>query len=366
MPRFSLGRLSVTMLVGATCSCESVLSAPEYFAIDGVPARALASRFASGPSECVSCLTATSCGAAFERCAALPGCSEFAECMLEEPSPASNASCVIRLAPSDEIRDATYALEDCYRNCVTECDVGRDFSCVGAYGWPGSLPSGTIRLKHTLSYLHATATGQLDAPVVGAEVTICAPGPDCTTPLDVGEAPLLTDRTGTYEVEIPISRAPAALVGFRGYRLIRGEGHLPHRQQRNTPIVVDLTERTRILSKETTEEIFERLGPENLLASMVLQAFDCRGVGAGGVYFELPESPNALVLYKTGVSIFSFSNGPTLASTEGAAAVMNVEPGRWHHVQARTASGELVAESDVYVPGDAVVLASLYPNVNMR
>jgi hypothetical protein len=355
-------RISILVLLAGTCACESMLSAPDYHVADfDTRGRVLASRYATGPSECVSCLTATSCGAAFERCAELPGCATFAECTREAPSPASEAECVLWLAPSDEIRDATLSLSNCYRSCVTECDVGRDFDCVGDYGWPGSLPS-RIRLEQTLHYLYAT--GEPDAPVVGAEVDVCPPGPDCDTPLVLDE-PAVTDETGTYEVSIPISTAPAALVGFRGFRQIRSDGHLPHRHQRNTPIVVDITEQTRILPHATTDGIFSHLETDAPLESMLLQAFDCRGVGAGDVFFELPDSPNAVVLYKTGVSVLSFSGGPTLASQEGAAAVVGVEAGRWHRVVART-QGLVVAEAEIYVPGDAVVLASLFPNAGGR
>jgi hypothetical protein len=351
------------VLLAGTCSCESVLSAPDYHVADlDTPGRALASRYATGPREWVSCLTATRCGEAFERCAELPGCTTFAECTLEAPSPASEPECVVRLGPSEEIREATLALSQCYSRCVTECEVGSDFSCVGSYGWPGSLPP-TIRLKHTLHYLYAT--GAPDAPVVGAEVDICPPAPDCDTPLALDE-PVVTDETGTYEVAIPISTAPAALVGFRGFRQIRSEGHLPHWHQRNTPIVVDVIEQTRILSHATTDEIFSNLDTDAPLDSMLLQAFDCRGVGAGDIFFEFPESPNALVLYKTGVSVLSYSSGPTLASQEGAAAVIGVESGRWHRIVARTSGGTVVAEAEVRVPGSAVVLASLFPNAGGR
>lgn len=351
------------VLLAGTSACETVLSAPGYHVADiDTPARTLASRYATGPDECVSCLTATSCGEAFERCAELPGCATFADCTLEAPSPASDAGCVVRLEPSDEIRDATLALSNCYRGCVTECDVGNDFRCVGSYGWPGSLPR-EIRLKHTLHYLYAT--GEPDAPVVGAAVDICPPGSDCDTPL-VLEQPTVTDETGTYQVVVPVSTSPAALVGFRGFRQIRSDGHLPHWHQRNTPIVVDITEETRILPHATTDEIFSHLPTDEPLASMLLQAFDCRGVGAGNVFFEFPESPDALVLYKTGVSVLSFSGGPALASQEGAAAVIGVESGRWHRVVARTTEGVVVAEAEIYVPGYAVVLASLFPNAGGR
>ena len=364
MSWFVLRLAGVLTLLGATCSCESVLSAPDYHTEAGDPVRALATTYASGAGPaCVTCLTAGSCGDAFGGCVDLSGCREFTECMVESPSPASEANCVVQLEPSEETREAARALLACHRLCFKECDAGKDFSCVGNYGWLAGLRNSSIRLTQTFSYLQEEDTGRPDTPVVGSEVTICPPGPDCDVPLDIGPSPLVTDENGRYEVDIPISREPSPLAGFRGYRLITGEGHWPHRQQRNTRMVVDITEQTRLLSRATTDRIRGMLMTDPF-AGMLLQIFDCRGVGADDVYFKLPNSPEAEVHYKTDVSFYSVSDGPTLASQEGSAAVLNAGAGRWHRVEAWTSSGQLVAESDVYLPGDAIVLAALHPNAN--
>jgi hypothetical protein len=354
-PRMLLSLLVGTVAAsGSVFGCQSVLDAPDYRVVQhGAAARALIDRYASGSDDCAECLAGSACGDAFQRCTELDGCTELVACMLERPSPASETECVVRLEPTPGARDTAMKLSHCYADCFRECNGGTDFNCVGAYSYSGVIPSGEIRLTQTLEFLFAKGT-----PVEGLRVSVCRPGVSCDDPIASAE----TDALGTYSVEIPISTARVPDAGFRGYRLVHGEaGRLyPHRLQSSRPIMIDHVEQTGIASEDLTRLVLPLFGvDEGDAVNMVfLQVFDCRIVGADGIYFEL-DSPGATVQYLRGKGMWG--DGPTLASQEGAAFVVGAEPGKYHEIRALNANGEIIASDSVYVPGDALVVSALFP-----
>ena len=98
-------------------------------------------------------------------------------------------------------------------------------------------------------------------------------------------------------------------------------------------------------------------GDANLTVIM-LQVFDCRTVGAGGLFFEI-DSGNVGIVYSHGTQ--QWGAGPTRASQEGAALAIGVEPGQYHEIRAMTADGDIVASDNLFIPGDALVAATLFP-----
>jgi hypothetical protein len=40
---------------------------------------------------------------------------------------------------------------------------------------------------------------------------------------------------------------------------------------------------------------------------------------------------------------------------------IGVEPGRYHEIRVVTADGEVVASDNIFIPGDALVAATLFP-----
>jgi hypothetical protein len=172
-----------------------------------------------------------------------------------------------------------------------------------------------------------------------------------------------TDETGTYSVRIPIATAPASVAGFRGFRVVEGEGLLTHRLQANARLVVDHVQRTKLLRRDESELIFSFYGIGETIDALAVQMFDCRGVGAGDIFFEFPDSPEAMAHYKDDVSPVSVHDDGTLASQEGAALVTGLAAGRVpHRVVARTREGRTVGEADVFVPGDEFLVLNLYPS----
>lgn len=278
------------------------------------------------------------------------GCAEFAACTLENPSPASEAECIVRLSPTDEVRSTAHALSRCYAQCASECGGGSDFACVNDYNYPGTLHDSSIHVTQTFWWVLA------DKPLAGLDVSFCRPGTGCDDPIIT----VTTDATGTYQADVPIKTEPLPEAGFRGYRLVHGEtGRLPpHRLHTSRPLLVDHEESTGLASEELTQKILPMVGLKEPLSMLFLQIFDCRTVGAGGVFFEV-DGGQAQVYYVRGP--VEWGDGPTVAAQEGAAAAVDLAPGEYHEIRALTADGTIVATDRVYLPGDAMVLSSLYP-----
>jgi hypothetical protein len=345
-------RVAALALVTSLPSCEAVLGAPDY-RVDpaGEPSNPLVTRYATGGPSCARCLEAGACGSAFDRCAEDPGCFEFATCVLERPSPASDAECVVRLDPAVDIRVTAHALGRCYAQCVSECGGGRDLDCVGAYSFPGVGLRSPIRVNHTLRFLLAPGK-----PPAGLDVSFCRPGETCDDPI----VTVTTGEDGAYTAEVPISTSPVSVAGFRGFRLVHGqEGVLfPHRLHSSRPLMVDHFEETGLADEALTREVLRAVTGDANLTVIMLQVFDCRTVGAGGLFFEVG-SGDVGVVYSHDTE--RWGAGPTRESQEGAALAIGVEPGRYHEIRAVTAEGEVVASDNIFIPGDALVAATLFP-----
>jgi hypothetical protein len=355
----------------ALLGCERLLDAPEY-RVEGttpevVDASPLVRRFAgTRPTQaCVSCLELGACGESFATCEASESCSELAECMLDEASPSSDAWCVTRLEPSEADRASARSLFECFRTCVrgVECEGGDDFACVDDYTWPASAPNPTIKFTQTLSYIY-------EAPVADATVTFCPPGGDCERPLTLSGEPLIatTDETGTYSVEVPIVTATSTSDGgFQGFRLVEGEAFDLHRLETNVRRMVDHAESTKLLPREASDLLIERISEDSLADSLILmQVFDCKGIGAGDMFLEFPETPEGVAYYKDGASPVAWRSDGTLASQEGAVGVGGLSAGRFHRVIARTRDGRAVADTDIWVPEGQIFLYGLYPKAKVQ
>jgi hypothetical protein len=345
-------RVAALALVTSLPSCEAVLGAPDYRVnAAGGGVNPLVTRYATGGPSCAPCLEAGACGNAFDRCAEDPSCLEFATCQLERPSPASEAECVVRLDPAADVRVTAHALGRCYAQCVSECGGGRDLDCVGAYAFPGTPPRSPIRVTQTLRFLLAP-----ERPPAGLDVSFCRPGETCDDPI----VTVATGDDGSYSAEVPISTAPVSVAGFRGFRLVHGrEGVLfPHRLHTSRPLMVDHIEETGLADEELTREVLRAVTGDASLTVIMLQVFDCRTVGAGGLFFEF-DSGNVGIAYSHGTQ--KWGAGPTRESQEGAALAIGVEPGRYHEIRAVTADGDVVASDKIFIPGDALVAATLFP-----
>jgi hypothetical protein len=277
--------LAVLCAASGLTGCDRILGDPDYHVTaqqGAVSAAELRERLRPPTAACSSCLS-LACEAELSGCAERQSCVTLVDCVLNEPSPASEARCVLALEPNEEDRASSRALADCWRACAVECDGGRDFSCAGNYSWPAPSHD-TIQLSQTLSDILDPS-----APFAGAQVSICSPALHCEQPLQLHAEPVVvtTDETGFYTVEVPISTAPPSVAGFRGYRRVESEGNLTHRLQTSMPLIVDHVEHTKLLRKVWTDALLADAQVEGELNGLLMQVFDCRGVGAQGVTVQV-------------------------------------------------------------------------------
>jgi hypothetical protein len=352
------------LMLGAffLAGCQTLLDAPDYH-VESENALVRAFATPAAPATCAACLDVGVCGKAFDECAGRSSCSAFVNCLLSDASPAAEVRCVTLLEPSDADRQAAYALQNCYRGCVAECEGGQDFGCVDAFTWPVPRLESPIRITQSLSFIYEPPE---TSPVADARVSFCPPGPECENPLSTMDGePLVavTDSSGTYSVDVPITSEPANAAGFRGFRLVEGADFTTHRLESNVPFLVDRAEHTSILREETSTVVIGEFSAREDGAIDVLfaQVFDCRGNGAGDVFLDFPEAPLAVVRYKDSVSAVSTHSDGTLAAEHGAVVVSGLEIGVFNRVVARTRAGQVVAQADIYVPGDQIVLFSINP-----
>lgn len=346
--------IRVVLVAGSAVSCEAVLGAPDYHIVAGQTTLAALYAADSPTAErCAVCLVEGACGDAFRQCDEFPGCREFAACTLETPSPASDLECVVRLNPPEYVRSTTATLARCYARCVGACDAGADFRCAGQYSYSTTPPEDEVLISHTLRFSQAA-----NISAAGLRVSICRPGITCEDPI----TSVTTDETGTYVAEVPINRdSPISEAGFFGFRVVHGQPGLlfPHRLQSTRRTVVDQFEQTGLLYEPDVRDSFPLFNlAEGALNAFLVQMLDCRFVGAGGIFFEV-DSPGARIEYLLAPD--RRGPGPTVASMEGMALVLDLELDRFHQVRALTTDGQLVGVDDVYVDGDSNVLSVLVP-----
>lgn len=336
--------------------CDRVLGAPGYRLAreEADPVEQLVSMFSPPNELCTECLT-SACQQDYEACAASQSCTQLVTCLLDEPSPASEAWCVLQLQPNEPALLTSRALADCWRGCAVPCDGGQDFSCAGKYAWPVPQQD-TVKLTQTLGDLF-----DANAPFSEATVTVCSPDPQCKAPATGKDGePLVatTDATGTYTIEVPISKAPISVAGFRGFRRVASKGNLTHRLQVSTPLMTDRVEGTKLMRKAATDALLAVAEVTNELDIMVVQVFDCRGVGAQGVTVDF--MPHARRLHYTDGNWLQEGGEFTLASQEGT-LVAQLGARAFSNVQATDQTGAVVASGSVYLPGDDFVIYGLYP-----
>jgi hypothetical protein len=385
-PHIGLGAL--LLLVG----CERLLDAPDYHVVS---ARELVANYAVGSEACAACLGAGECGRRFDACVELPGCAEFASCLVEESNPATSTRCAFEHMPSSQVLDSAARLNDCFSGC-TACWDGRDFACVDGYEWPGNPPSATVRVAQTLRLLDIERKPAV--PLANATVSFCSGTNQCSL-----APPQVTDANGRYEVDLPIlTGAPSGLSGFLGYRRVEKAELELQWLRTNVPILSSRSETTGLLDRgfsqalrglagimaqcehhaqpagELRDDPAKTASPAALRDGIVaFQVFDCRGVGAGGVTVRVANAEGHRVEYlrattaelaevATRVGRCDYDPGElgqeTLASVEGAGALFFLERGRRYDIQAYLRGGDrIVAEDTITVPEQGLLLISLYP-----
>jgi hypothetical protein len=343
--------IALLLLLGA---CDFPLSAERYdiaAARDpGASSEPLVQVFADDEVECAECLR-QSCSAQLKACSDDQGCFEFARCLQAARNPGGEAVCGEALGTSWATRMVYGRLRACWSGCVSECDVGTDFSCAYGYAAPRP-PRPTITISQTLRF------ADLVQPLRGASVRLCPQLTGCDVPL----ATAVTNEQGSYTAEIPILVEPIPLAGWAGFRLVEGPEILPLHLASNLPVWSDRHDETQVLHSSTSQVILDGLGLTDR-SVVFAQVFDCRLGGAGGVVFEVPGSATARVRYIDPSSLSSDYLQATLATAEGAAIIYGLAARESHFIVARhAATQQRVASGAVYVSGEHLVFFNLHPD----
>lgn len=335
-------------------ACDFPFSAERYDIATtqdpGASSEPLVQAFAEDDPRCAECLR-QSCSSQLEACSREDGCVAFARCVQAERNPGGETVCGDTLGTSWATRMQHGRVRACWSGCVSECNVGTDFSCAYGYAAPRP-PRPSITISQTLRF------ADLVQPLRGAMVRLCPQLAGCEVPL----ATSMTDDQGNYTAEIPILVEPIALAGWAGFRLVEAAQIYPLHIASNLPIWSDRHEETQVLHSSTAQIILNGLGLTDR-SVIFAQVFDCRLGGAGGVVFEVPASSTARVRYIDPSSLSSDHLQATLATAEGAALIYGLAPGESHFIVARHAATQrVVASGAVYVSGERLVFFNLHPD----
>ncbi len=311
---------------------------------------ALLAAFAAPGTECERCIE-SNCTDALVACAENDGCSELSICVRSEANPGATTSCSGSLDVELETRQLQRLLTYCAATCVVECEAGTEFSCVNEYPAPRP-PKDSVWLTQRLGL------AGINGVLAGASVSLCPQIGDCSEPI----ATATTDESGYYALQVGIERVPVSLAGFRGYRLVDATETGPARLDQNIPIWSDDYRETHLVHELIAAELLKRFELENRSVILV-QVFDCHAVGAGNIVIEVPNAPDARVLYADPNQPSSSDRTATGFDSEGSALIYDIDLGKQYELVARRAdTGQVVARGEATVAGDYPVYFSLYPN----
>ena len=196
------------------------------------------------------------------------------------------------------------------------------FECVGAVTWPDA-PAASLEATFRSFENPAAPIGD-GRPFEGLEVTVCAAGSDCASPLDTG----VTDATGAVTLTLP---TPGP--GFTGYLRATAAGHLPTRMTFSPPIAtsdsrwLQATHHKSVLSASDLEAyVGSGFTYDPTRATLIATTTDCTGLFSAAVDVALDGAP---------------------APGHGGDTVwVDVTPGTVHLVATLHATGEIIAEID--------------------
>jgi|GEM_PF-2682613 len=239
----------------------------------------LVNAFDAHDEECRAAFK-NNCGKdALPRCAASPGCVSFAECVRERANPAAETTCSDDLGTSVDDSWAFEFARHCWAERYAECNIGRNFACVGDYGPPSAERTDVIVSQQVLG---------LQAPEEGASelsVAFC-PGPvDCSEPIAVA-TPRPSDRTYTVSLAVTGKNDGIGNV-WNGYRLVAGADIYPSIVDSSLPLWGRRTEITRILERNVID-LLARTSTGDARDAAFVQVVDCQSDPAPGIFVDVP------------------------------------------------------------------------------
>jgi hypothetical protein len=352
-------RLVLGLLAGAALGCDFPIASSKYSVeprsdaqtpgdwAEGVDPNVLTlvEAFARDQGACASAF-ANACAAALAECGASSACVDYGRCVRERADPTADTTCSDDYATTVEDSWRFELVRHCWATRYAECDLGRNFDCVGAYG-PPSGERKEVAVRQQVLVRGAESSSSDFA------VSFCPEWSDCSSPVVQVE----TDRTtGLYDVVLPVGGKNFGVGNdWRGYRLIRGREIPDSVVASNTPFWGRRVEITRLLSLEQADGLSAWYGID-ARQSVFVQIVDCRSDPAPGVSFELPLSAKSTVGYvnELGAKV----PGPTVAS--GAAGVSDYDPSKPQTILA-VREGETIASWNGEVSAGMPRYLRLYP-----
>ncbi|HEY3495113.1 MAG TPA: hypothetical protein VGK73_10525 [Polyangiaceae bacterium] len=345
-----------------SAGCEFPVSSSKYYVAEGESSagradgandgveldhavQALVRAFAGDDEACATAF-ADSCARPLAECGARSGCAEYGVCMRERATPTAETTCSDHGRTSIEDSWRFELLRHCWATRYAECNIGYDFSCVGAYG-PPSGDRTAVEVRQQL-LIRGTENAPSDFTVA-----FCPEWSDCSEPV----VEVVADAaTGLYDVSLPVGGKNAGVGNdWNGYRLIRG-GSIPDSViAANVPLWGRRVEITRLLDTSQVTLLAAVFGVDALRSAFV-QVVDCQSDPAPGISFEVPSSPAASVGYvnEEGARV----EGPTVSS--GAAGISDYDSGEPQTIRALRGD-ELVAVWDGELSAGKVRYLRLHP-----
>lgn len=325
--------------------CSQLIGADEYAVEDHGPHAGLLSFASEACSECVE----ASCAELLSVCETSKPCAQLGRCFAEMPGPQHRATCQGRFP---EMAALHTELGRCMgRSCSAECGGGSDWSCLGAEAETAQPVDSDFELRLKLTEIITLA------PAQGMAVKVCERVGWTDTECDAS-----LQRVGTTDDDGRVAfRIPFRTLGIRqawdGYLLVDGPDYYPDLRLFTQPLAADIDVMATAISIATQQKIASAYDVEQDPARGMISAtlFDCVGIPAPGVRFELEADSATERFYSKGAGLLSRSASVT--SPDGIVLFTNVASGR-HLLRAYVgATGARVGEYDLWVaPGRRTVI----------
>lgn len=359
-PSAALGRNRwgwIGCLVVGTLGCDFPISSSKY-KLGGIEASGtlgdgrgfeelepevlrLVRAFVPADERCAT-VFAEACAEALTDCAASEACLDYGVCMRERADPTAETTCSDDGRTSIEDSWRFELVRHCWASRYAECDVGRNFECVGAYGPPsGERTKVEIRQQILVRGIESEQSA--------FTVSFCSEWTDCSQPV----AEVFTNRlTGVYDATLSVGGKNFGVGNeWRGYRLVRGAEIPDSVVVANLPFWGRRVEITRLLSASQASALSAWYAID-VERSVFVQVVDCLSDPAPGIWLEMPTSPTARVGYVDDDGYIT--EGSTVAT--GAAGISDYDPEKPQTIRAlregrivATWSGELSSGKPRYL-----------------
>lgn len=269
---------------------------------------------------CGDCLRAK-CPDAYAQCADSAECVNYAACRGTELSPPNYWAC----QGEDHTVQAYTGLTGC-QACAAECQLGKNFECVGSYSWPPI--NGSVQITRRIVD-NDTIGGKRPFPGVTVRACrglglSCGPAVSAVPDPDV-EQDLIswtqTDAAGVFTLELD---AGPAGVGFEGLLVLDGPAIPVYRLYFTHPVVSGSSD-MELFSLESLSQVLDLFGFGGVGASLALfRARDCMMMSASGVSVDTVTGSGAVTVYASGVMGESLNLEATTSEGGGTGAVLAI------------------------------------------